>query len=42
MEFPLFFLPYAIFVVVVVIVITVSMNPMRKSDNICAILVIKP
>ena len=25
-----------------VIVITVSMNPMRESDNICAILVIKP
>ena len=27
---------------VFVIVITVSVNPMRESDNLCAILVIKP
>ena len=27
---------------VFVIVITVSMNPMRESDNICAVLAIKP
>ena len=27
---------------VFVIVITVSVNPMRESDNICAMLVIKP
>ena len=38
MKFPFFFSHYAFFV----IVITVSMNPMRESDNIYAMLVIKP
>ena len=38
MKFLFFFSHYTIFV----IVITVSMNPMCESDNICAMLVIKP
>ena len=38
MKFPFFFSHYEFFV----IVITVSMNPMRESDNIYAMLVIKP
>ena len=38
MKFPFFFSHYTFFV----IVITVSMNPMCESDNICAMLVINP